>query len=222
MNWKLLVISLLSGICLAIVFCKFNGCCFKEHEPVVIDSLETASLKEKIRNDLIAIDFLRNKVDSLEIAKQKTITVFKNEVKRVKSASEITAYLEKELGDTNSVEIITIRNDSFLKIDYSYGQKIYNTFFECLSYKNLYAMTEQQLKFQDSALIICLDDVDSLMMSFLTVEQQNNLFRVENKTLRDDLEKKDRKNQQKNKVIWIMSGVDVVAAIIIYSILRFQ
>lgn len=221
MKTKYLIITIILALCIGLLIPRFSGCCFKKHDPIEIEPIDNSQLWEQIRYDSIIIATLSHAYDSLEQVKQKKITIVRNEVKRIKSTSEIIEYIGKELGDTGLVKAVLIGNDSFIVFSIKCAQKIYNAFYERISYKELYFITEEQLKLQDSSLIICLNDVDSLVTKFRTVEQQNKLLGQQNKDLNLDITKLNKKVKNRNKAIWILSGTTAIEAGIIYVLIRF-
>ncbi len=185
----------------------------KKPAPEPLPTYDISYLINKIHSDSLTIAALRHKKDSIHIIYVLKKEFVKTQANAFKSHDQITTYLNDVLRDSTAVYF----SDSNYTIKGIYGNALYNAFFEAFSYKELNELCEMQLNLIDSAFVICLNDVDSLMMSIYE-------FKKINENLLNDIDSKDAKikklqkrNKRKSVIIGILTGIIVTENLIIFT-----
>lgn len=201
MKHKYLLISYILVIAATYITLRMGGCCFKNHQFPEVDSFDMTAINERIRADSLIIATLTHENDSLDSVKQKTITIVKHEVKRVKTHNEVIDYIRAELEDTTSINIVVVERDSFYMIKAKYGQELYNVFYERIAYKELYRISEKQLLLMDSMFVTCSMSADSLYNAILHLGKDYNTLKANYDALKIIIDEKDRKIKNRNLII---------------------
>jgi len=171
--------------------------CTKKPTPELQPTYDISYLMNKIHSDSIIIAGLGAKKDSIHTIYALKKEFVKTSVNAFKTHDQITTYLNDVLNDSQAVYFA----DSSYTIKGIYGNALYNSFFEAFSYKELNELCEMQLNLIDSAFVICLNDVDSLVSSIYEAKRINEGLMMDNRIKDGRIEKLEKKVRNRNRII---------------------